>query len=103
MVGRLLGWIFVALALMCLGADVMAMLERGDFGLLGLGELWAALDANSMIAIGDAIAGHSFPEVWNPGITTLLRVPGLVLFGLVGLVLLVAFRKRERVQRLFTS
>ena len=103
MVGRLLGWIFVALALMCLGADVMAMLERGTFGLLGLGELWAALDSNSMIAVGDAIAGTTFPEVWNPGMTTFLKVPGFVLFGLIGLALLILFRKRERVQRLFTS
>ncbi|PWR24357.1 hypothetical protein [Zavarzinia aquatilis] len=103
MVGRLLGWIFVALALMCLGADTMAMLERGEFGLLGLGALWAALDANSMIAVGDAVAGYTFPELWNPGITTLLRVPGLLLFGLIGVLLLILFRKRERPARLFTS
>lgn len=103
MIGRLAGWVFVALALMCLGADAMAMLERGHLGLLGLGELWAALDAEGMSAVGDAIAGRTWPEVWNPGLTTLLAVPGVVLFGLIGAVLLIVFRRRERVQRLFSS
>lgn len=103
MVGRFLGWIFVGLALMCLGADAMAMLERGSIGLLSLGELWAALDLNSLTQAGDAIATHTLPEIWNPGITTLLQVPGLALFGVIGLLLLVLFRKRERRDKLFAA
>ncbi|MDD3446864.1 MAG: hypothetical protein PHS60_15765 [Zavarzinia sp.] len=103
MVGRLLGWVLVGLALMCLGADAMAMLERGEFVLLGLGELWAALDSNSLTAVGDAVSAYSMPEIWNPGLTTVLKLPGVVLFGLLGMLLLVLFRKRERRDRLFGS
>lgn len=103
MIGRLLGWLLVGLALMCFGADAMAMLERGTFGLLGLGELWAALDVNSLTAVGEAIAGNTFPELWNPGLTTVLKVPGLLLFGVIGVLLLVLCRKRERRDRLFAN
>lgn len=101
MVGRLLGWTMIALALMCLGADAMAMLERGEFVLMGLGELWAAMDSDSFIAVGNAVSAYSMPEIWNPGIMTVLKLPGVVLFGLLGMLLLVMFRKRERRDRLF--
>ncbi|MFA5121762.1 hypothetical protein [Zavarzinia sp.] len=103
MVGRFLGWIFIGLALMCLGADGMAMLERGAFGLLSLGELWNALDRDSLVAAGDAVSGYILPEIWNPGITTALQVPGLALFGVIGLILLLLFRKRERRDRIFAA
>lgn len=103
MVGRFLGWIFIGLALVCFGADAMAMLERGTPGLLSLGELWSALDMNSLLEVGNAVSEYTAPEIWNPGIVTALKVPGLLLFGVIGLLLLILFRKRERRDKLFAS
>lgn len=103
MVGRFLGWVFIGLALMCFGADAMAMLERGTVGLLALGELWAALDLNSLTQVGEAVASYTLPEIWNPGITSILHVPGLLLFGVIGLLFLVLCRKRERRDKLFVG
>lgn len=101
MVGRILGWSFIGLALICLGADAMAMLERGRLGLLPLGDLWLALDAEGYAGMRLTIETYTLPALWTP-VAMVLKVPGLLLFGLLGLLLLLVCRRREPVAKRFS-
>ncbi len=80
----------------------MAMLERGRVALLPLGDLWQTLDADGYDGVRTAIESYTLPVLWQPVATTVLAVPGLLLFGLTGLALLLLFRRRDpAAKRLF--
>lgn len=90
LLGRILGWLLLALALLALGGDGLRWLETGRTAFISLGDFWRRLDAGSLDFIQSLIP----PAAWEPGIVTLLGWPAVVTLGVLGLVLLILFRDR---------
>ena len=99
LLGRILGWLLMAVALLALGGDALRWLETGMVGFISLGDFWARLDPptwNLLQAIG---RDYLPPVLWDPGLATLLRWPAVAVLGIFGLVLLLIFRRRASKRR----
>ena len=93
-VGRILGMIFLALAFLTAGAEIVRTLEAGRWNPLTLGELWFTLDTGSLNLSQAVIQRYVHPAIWDPGIITLLRSPSWIFFGILGILLLALCRRR---------
>lgn len=98
--GRLIGWLFLAAAFMSLGWDAIASLDANRVTVNALGEQWFMLDRASLTGTQEFVEG-AVPFLWDPVLMTLLRWPGWVVFALIGIVLLLLFRRRKRKDRWF--
>jgi hypothetical protein len=99
LLGRILGWLLMAGALLALGGDGLRWLESGMLGFIALADFWARLDPptwNLMQTIGQ---DYLPPVLWDPGLATILRWPAVLVLGLFGLLLIVVFRRRASKRR----
>ena len=94
-VGRLLGWVLLALALIALGGDGLRWLESGQLEFAALGEVWFRADPGSLNLLQAVTQRYLLPQLWDPGVITLLSWPAVMVLGGLGLLLLVIFRKRK--------
>ena len=90
LLGRILGWLLLALALLALGGDGLRWLETGLYSLISLGDFWRRMDPLSI----DALQNWTPPAIWSPFLTTLLGWPAAVVLGALGLFLLILFQSR---------
>lgn len=93
--GRAFGWAFLILALVVLARDVWTWIGGGPIRLMRLGELWFHLDSESLNLTQALTQRYLHPAVWDPGVVTVLLWPAAMILAGVGLVLLVAFRRRR--------
>ncbi len=98
--GRLIGWLLLAAALMSLGWDVVASLDANRIVINALGEQWFAFDRDTLTAT-QRFVQENIPFLWDPVMMTLLRWPGWIVFALLGILFLLIFRKRRRKDRWF--
>ena len=91
---RVIGLIFVALALMTLGADGLSSLEAGEIKIRSFSDLWAILHQPSLDAFGTWSSGALPPAVVDPGVSTLMSLPAWVVLGILGIILAFLFRRR---------
>ncbi|WP_439813573.1 hypothetical protein [Zavarzinia sp. CC-PAN008] len=96
---RVLGLLFLALALMALGAEAFLALEKQSWAWPALGEVWYAVDGASLDQVRVAIATHLSPALWDPGAVAILRQPCSVVLGVPALLLLALARLRRRRRR----
>lgn len=96
---RIIGWVFVLLALGAVAYEIIEAVDAGKWRMIALGEIWFKLDASSLNGAQAVIQRYVAPWLWEPVITTILRWSAWFTFGAPGLVLLVLFRKRSRHQR----
>jgi hypothetical protein len=90
-VGRIIGWLFLAAAVLAASAEIALSLRAGAFTSLALGEFWTGLHAASL----DNIEGwlrDVLPWAWDPGMTTALALPAWPLPLVCGGVLLYLFK-----------
>lgn len=95
-IGRLLGWLITAAALMAAGAEIFASLEAGAYQGLALGELWFKIHTGSLNISQAIIQRYVHPFVWDPVIVTILQWPAWITLGILGPALVLLFRKRGR-------
>ena len=86
----LLGWLFIIAAL---GSAAMETAARGMSGVGGgwfiaAYDVWFAVWPNGLTALQAGIERFVFPAVWDPLVVTLLSLPGWLLFGVPGGVLI---------------
>ena len=93
---RILGWLLIVLALGALGWEAFAAWQTGGWRMIPLGELWFKLHSNSLNASQAGIQRYVAPWLWEPVITTILLWPGWAVFGVPGVLLLWAGRKKSR-------
>jgi len=92
---RLIGLIFIAGALMVLGADGIQTLEAGEVKIRSLGELWGLLHQTSLDATM-AMATESLPGfLVDPVFTSLLTFPSWAVLGVIGILIAFLFRRRD--------
>ncbi|MCW5752141.1 MAG: hypothetical protein KIT81_13430 [Alphaproteobacteria bacterium] len=92
--GRILGWLFAALALLQLGGDLLDLVASGTFTPEPLGQVLYELHAPSLNLAQALVQRYLHPAIWDPGIQTVLLWPAFLCLGLIAALLLVLFRRR---------
>lgn len=95
-IGRVIGWILLALGFMALGHDFLNYLNSDAWQSILLGELWYMLDAQGLNFTQAIIQRYLFPALWDPTITTVLLWPAWADFIVPGMVFLIIFHKRKK-------
>ena len=96
MVGRVLGWIFIALGLAVFARDVWIFLESGAVAMTPVGQIWYALHPGSLNLVQAVVERYLHPVLWDPVIFSILLLPAALLFLAIGIVLALVFRSRRR-------
>ncbi len=92
---RLIGLIFIAAALMVLGADGIQTLEAGEIKIRSLSELWGLLHPATLEAT-NAWAAASLPGfLADPVLSSILSFPSWAVFGVIGILIAFLFRRRD--------
>ncbi|USG60962.1 hypothetical protein NBZ79_17535 [Sneathiella marina] len=94
-IGRLIGWVCIAIAFMVLGRDLLQFLNTGELHFILLGELWYNLFPEGLNLAQAVVQRYLFPSLWDPVILTVLLWPAWLDFFVPGLVLIILFRKRK--------
>jgi hypothetical protein len=89
---RVLGWVFLAIALWLGVRDGLLLLETGSFEIAPLGQIWADIDRDSLLLLEPGIVRHLHPALWDWIVFPLLQVPAVLAFLVPGLVLAVVAR-----------
>ncbi|MEK9970924.1 MAG: hypothetical protein VW600_17450 [Ferrovibrio sp.] len=99
LLGRILGWLLIAVALLALGGDALRWLETGMIQFIPLGDFWSRLDPPTWNLL--QTIGHDYlpPVLWDPGLATILRWPAVAVLGVFGVALLLLFRRRTPKKR----
>ena len=98
---RFLGLLLLAFAVAALGLEAMAAWQTGGWRALALGEIWFKIDSASLDAAQAGVQRYVAPWLWEPGITSILRLPGWVVFGVPGGALVwIAYLKGRKPRRL---
>ena len=95
-VGRFIGWLFLAAAAAALVWDLVAWVDMGASPATAMGQHWYTLHRGSLGLAQAAIQRYVWPPLWDPVATWILLRPTWLVFGIVGLVLALAFRRRRR-------
>ena len=85
-------------ALGALAYEVMAALHQGSWRMIALGEIWFKLHPASLNGAQAGIQRYVAPWLWEPGITSILLLPGWLVFGVPGVLAVVLCRRRRRHQ-----
>ena len=93
-VGRIIGWLFLAAAAAVLVWDVVVWVDAGAFPATALGQHWYDVDRSSLGLVQVVIERYIWPPLWPPVAWILLR-PAWLVFGILGLALTLIFRRRR--------
>lgn len=97
-VGRIIGWLFLAAAAAVLVWDVVVWVDAGAFPATALGQHWYDVDRSSLGLVQVVIERYIWPPLWPPVAWILLR-PAWLVFGILGLALTLIFRRRRHRRR----
>lgn len=90
MVGRVLGWVFMGLAILIASADVVMALGSANYDSLATGEVWTLIAGRSPDFGADAAAGGlERLGAW------VMDLPAWVVMGPLGLLMVTVFRRRR--------
>jgi len=97
----LLGCLLLVATGVALVADIMRAIDVGQFTLTPLGKTWFDLDDSSSLNFSQAIIQrYVAPEIWDPGIITVLNWPTVYVAAGTGVfLLLVAGMLRTKKRR----
>lgn len=102
-IGRILGWIMTGSAFLVLGHDLLQYLDSEVWHSILLGELWFMINPEGLNLTQAIVQRYISPTLWDPVILNLLLWPAWLVFLVLGLVLLVLFRKRRKAEGRFLS
>ncbi len=98
-VGRVLGWVLMVLAVATAGYEGITSLDAGAYDRLAFGELWAKIDIASLNLVQAVIQRYIWPFLWDGVILNVLLMPAWGVLGVPGVVLAWAFRARGGARR----
>jgi hypothetical protein len=85
--------LFAALA--AIGYEINAAIHQGGWRPIALGELWSRIDRGSLELTQAFVQHHIAAWLWRPGITSILQLPGWLVFGGPAVLLLRLCRERR--------
>ena len=91
---RIIGYFFAILAIASASYEVWQAAAGNGWRILSLGEFWYKIDSHSLSVSQAGVQRYIAPWLWEPVITTILRMPTWVVFGAPGLLLLWIGRKK---------
>ena len=99
-IGRWIGRLVLAAALLALGSDLRPWLDAGKFELSALGALWFKLDRSSIGLVQVAIERYVDDKLpaWAaiyPWLQKIEEWPAVYVLGVLGLVIVFLFRRRR--------
>lgn len=92
---RLAGVIFLAAAFILLIYDGAKSIADSRVSIYKLGQLWTDVHAASLQAAQEKVQQSLPAAAWDPLITTLLNQPSWLVFGLIGMLLILLGRRRK--------
>jgi len=99
LLGRLVGWFLLILALIAEGHDLWGLWDTGHLQVSALGQLWAEVDRNSLLLLQPAIQRHVAVWVWDWLIFPVLQWPAALTLAVPGFLLIWACSPRGRRRR----
>jgi hypothetical protein len=94
---RFLSSALLLIAVIAIVYDGTRTLAAHTLVLTSLGEHWAKLAPATLPAARSAVQRYAHPLVWEMGIGKLLLVPCWIVFGVLGLIVAYAGRRRRRI------
>lgn len=86
---RIIGLLFAAAAVMVAGIEMARSFQTGKWVITPLGKLWYDLSPGSLNLTQAIVQRYLAPQVWEPGIVTVLTWPAWAVLGGFGAVLLI--------------
>ncbi len=93
-VGRVLGWLLIVLAVAAAGYEGISSIDAGAYDELAFGELWAKIDIASLNLVQAVVQRHIWPWLWDAVILNLLLLPAWAVLSVPGIIMVLAFRTR---------
>jgi hypothetical protein len=93
-VGRLVGWLVLILALIAEGHDLWGWYDTSHYEISVIGKLWFEVSPNTLLLAQPAIQRHVAAWIWDPVIATMLQWPAALTFLILAIPLLWIFRRR---------
>jgi len=98
-VGRAIGWILIIAALAALAYDASGLTRGEGFDVHAAGELWYQLSPDTLNMLQAGIQRRVWPALWDSVIVNLLLLPAWVILGVLGILLVLMFRRRNDYRR----
>ncbi len=95
---RFVGLWLMAGALVAFVVDGAKTIAAGEVVTTSLQEMWIALSPASLVVAEVAIVDNVSPVLWNSVIMPILNAPGFIDFGVLGILLLLAGRKKRELK-----
>ena len=93
-VGRVIGWIILVAGATVLARDVMVWIHTKVWAPIALGQLWYQLNRSSLNLVQAIIQRHVLAFLWDPIIVGVLLCWAFAVLMVLGVLLLVLFRRR---------
>ncbi|WP_020590820.1 hypothetical protein [Kiloniella laminariae] len=81
---RLLGWLFLAIAVVSVAFDIFIFVEQGSFHFSLLGENWYAVHPSSQPLVQSAIERHVSEVLWQYVLFPITLLPTVVIGTILG-------------------
>ena len=94
-VGRVVGWLLIVLAVATAGHEAIASLDAGAYKMLAFGGLWAKIDIASLNLIQAVVQRYVWVWLWDGVILNLLLLPAWAVLSVPGILMVLGFRVRE--------
>jgi len=92
---RFIGLWMLAAAFIFLVYDGAGWVANGVLNSMQVGTLWASIHQNSLLLSQPAVERHVAGWLWNPVIMTILEQPVWLVFGVIGVLLILLGRKKK--------
>ena len=96
---RVFAWLLVLSGLVVFAGDFWSYLATDLFALRPLGEVWAAIDRDSLAILQPAIERHVWAPLWHDVIFPALLLPAAPVLLALGLLLILVTRRRPSTAR----
>src|SRR6201987_3596069 len=99
-VGRVIGWIVLLAGAAVLVRDGLVWIDTRHWSPIALGQLWYELSRSSLNLVQAVVQRYIHPFLWDPIIVSILLSWAFAVLMVLGLLLLVLFRRRDAVPKL---
>ena len=96
LVGRVIGWTSLLLGSAVLVRDMLVWIDTKHWAPIALGQLWYDLNRSSLNLVQAVTQRYIHPFLWDPIIVSILLSWAFAILMVLGLLLLVVFRRRAR-------
>ena len=94
-VGRVIGWIVLLAGAAVLVRDGLVWVDTKHWAPIALGQLWYQLNRSSLNLVQAVVQRYIHPFLWDPIIVSVLLSWAFAVLMILGVLLLVLFRRRN--------